>query len=336
MTKPSLRDILTRPGILTLPGVYDGISARVANSLGFPALYMTGYGAVASALGVPDAGLASVTEMLDRVRCIGAAIDVPFIADGDTGYGGLLNVDRTVRAYAAAGAAGIQLEDQEIPKKCGHTEYRRVVPFADAVQKIRVAAGARPDPDFLIVARTDARYSEGLDEALRRGEAFLNAGADILFIESPESPEELRRIGAAFHGATLLANMVEGGRSPLSLEPGTRNPWLQGCPVPRHRIPDRGEGVARRICLSATEWHQHRWTGANPVLRNERADGIPCRPQLRSEMERPGLIHCDAADHTVPVMVGADQVILPLRRRDQQDPRGFTRLNHDIRSAVSQ
>ena len=211
----SLRDILSRPGILTLPGVYDGISARVANSLGFPALYMTGYGAVASALGVPDAGLASVTEMLDRVRCIASAIDVPFIADGDTGYGGLLNVDRTVRAYAAAGAAGIQLEDQEIPKKCGHTEYRRVVPFVDAVQKIRVAVQARPDADFLIVARTDARYSEGLDEALRRAEAFLEAGADILFVESPESPEELRRIGETLRGAALLANMVEGGRTPF-------------------------------------------------------------------------------------------------------------------------
>jgi 2,3-dimethylmalate lyase len=211
----SLRDILSRPGILTLPGVYDGISARVANSLGFPALYMTGYGAVASALGVPDAGLASVTEMLDRVRCIAAAIDVPFIADGDTGYGGLLNVDRTVRAYAAAGASGIQLEDQEIPKKCGHTEYRRVVPFVDAVQKIRVAVQARPDADFLIVARTDACYSEGLDEALRRAEAFLEAGADILFVESPESPEELRRIGETLRGAALLANMVEGGRTPF-------------------------------------------------------------------------------------------------------------------------
>ncbi|HEY4044859.1 MAG TPA: isocitrate lyase/PEP mutase family protein [Rhodopila sp.] len=215
MIKPSLRDILRPPGILTLPGVYDGISARIANGLGFPALYMTGYGAVASALGVPDAGLASVSEMLDRVRCIAAAIDVPFIADGDTGYGGLLNVDRTVRAYAAAGAAGIQLEDQEIPKKCGHTEFRRVVGFADAVQKIRVAVAARPDPGFFIVARTDARYSQGLDEALRRGDAFLKAGADILFVESPESPEELRRIGETFRGAPLLANMVEGGRTPF-------------------------------------------------------------------------------------------------------------------------
>ena len=215
MAKSTLRDVLRAPGILTLPGVYDGISARVANSLGFPALYMTGYGAVASALGVADAGLASVTEMLDRVRCIAAAIDVPFIADGDTGYGGLLNVDRTVRAYAAAGAAAIQLEDQEIPKKCGHTEYRRVVPRDEAVRKIRVAVEARPDRDFLIVARTDARYSEGLDEALRRAESFLEAGADILFIESPESPDELRRIGETFGGAALLANMVEGGRTPF-------------------------------------------------------------------------------------------------------------------------
>lgn len=215
MTKTTFRDILRQPGILTLPGVYDGISARVANSLGFPALYMTGYGAVASALGVPDAGLASVTEMLDRVRCIAAAIDVPFIADGDTGYGGLLNVDRTVRAYAAAGAAGIQLEDQEIPKKCGHTENRRVIPRDDAVRKIQVAVDGRPDADFLIVARTDARYAEGLDEALRRAEGFLRAGADILFVESPESPEELRRIGETFRGAVLLANMVEGGRTPF-------------------------------------------------------------------------------------------------------------------------
>lgn len=211
----TLRELLQQPGCLALPGVFDGISARVANSLGFPALYMTGYGAVASALGVPDAGVASVTEMVDRVRCIAEAIDVPFIADGDTGYGGLLNVERTVRAYAAAGASGIQLEDQEIPKKCGHTEYRRVVPYADAIQKIRVAVASRPSPDFLIVARTDARYAHGLDEALRRAEGFLDAGADVLFVESPESLEELRRVGETFKGAVLLANMVEGGRTPF-------------------------------------------------------------------------------------------------------------------------
>lgn len=210
----TLRALLQRDECLPLPGVFDGISARIANSLGFEALYMTGYGAVASALGFADAGLATFSEMLASVRCITSAITVPLIADGDTGYGGLLNVDRTVRGYAAAGAAGIQIEDQEFPKKCGHTEYRRVIPADDAVAKIRVAVDARPDRDFLIVARTDARYAEGLDEALRRAERFLEAGADVLFVESPESPEELRAVAERFRGARLLANMVEGGRTP--------------------------------------------------------------------------------------------------------------------------
>jgi 2,3-dimethylmalate lyase len=211
---PTLPDLLRRDGCLVLPGVYDGISAKVAASVGFEALYMTGYGTVASALGVPDAGLATFTEMLDRVRCIAGATALPFIADGDTGYGGLLNVERTVRGYVAAGASGIQIEDQEFPKKCGHTEFRRVIAAADAVAKIRVAVDARPSRDFLIVARTDARYAEGLDAALHRAERFLEAGADILFVESPESLDELRRIAETFRGAVLLANMVEGGRTP--------------------------------------------------------------------------------------------------------------------------
>ena len=210
----TLSDLLSRNGCLVLPGVYDGISAKMAASVGFEALYMTGYGVTASALGVPDAGLATFTEMLDRVRCIAGATPLPFIADGDTGYGGLLNVDRTVRGYAAAGAAGIQIEDQEFPKKCGHTEFRRVIAEADAVAKIRVAVDAKPSRDFLIVARTDARYAEGLDAALHRAEQFLKAGADVLFVESPESLEELRRIAETFGGAILLANMVEGGRTP--------------------------------------------------------------------------------------------------------------------------
>jgi 2-methylisocitrate lyase-like PEP mutase family enzyme len=215
----TLSELIKKDGCLALPGVYDGVSARLAASIGFDALYMTGYGAVASALGIPDAGLATYSEMLERVRCIAGATSLPFIADGDTGYGGLLNVDRTVRGYAGAGAAGIQLEDQEFPKKCGHTEYRRVIPADDAVAKIRVAVDARPSRDFLIVARTDARYAEGLDSALHRAEGFLKAGADILFVESPESLEELRRVAETFKGAVLLANMVEGGRTPyLSTE----------------------------------------------------------------------------------------------------------------------
>jgi 2,3-dimethylmalate lyase len=211
----SLRHLIDGPDVITLPGVYDGVSARIAESCGFSALYMTGFGAVASALGLPDVGTASYTEMLDRVRCIAGSVDVPLLADGDTGYGGLLNVDRTVRGYLAAGAAGIQLEDQEFPKKCGHTLGRRVIAPEDAARKIEVAAAARDSRDFVIVARTDARTGQGLDEALRRADRFLSAGADVLFIESPETLEELRRIAEVFRGVPLLANMVDGGRTPL-------------------------------------------------------------------------------------------------------------------------
>ena len=212
--KSTLAARLRRKEFTAAPGVFEMISARIADGMGFDALYMTGYGTVASYLGLPDAGLASYTDMVGRVGAIAGATKTPLIADADTGYGGLLNVDRTVRGYAAAGAAGIQLEDQEFPKKCGHTEYRRVIPEDDAVAKIRVAVDARPSRDFLIVARTDARYAEGLDSALRRAERFLDAGADILFVESPESLEELRRVAETFKGAALLANMVEGGRTP--------------------------------------------------------------------------------------------------------------------------
>jgi 2,3-dimethylmalate lyase len=210
----SLSARLKEPGLVSAPGVFDMISARIADGMGFDALYMTGYGVVASHLGLPDAGLATYTDMEGRVRQIAGATSTPLIADGDTGYGGLLNVDHTVRGYEAAGAQAIQIEDQEFPKRCGHTPGRRVVPLGDAVRRIKVAAQARSSRDFLIVARTDARTAEGLDEALRRGEAFAQAGADILFIESPESVAEMERIGRAFD-LPLVANMVEGGRTPL-------------------------------------------------------------------------------------------------------------------------
>jgi len=205
---------IKQPGLISAPGVFDMISARIADGMGFDALYMTGFGVVASHLGLPDAGLASYTEMVGRVHQIATGTKTPLIADGDTGYGGLLNVDFTVRGYEAAGAQAIQIEDQEFPKKCGHTPGRRVVPLADAVDRIKVAAEARSSRDFLVIARTDARTSLGLDEALRRGEAFLKAGADILFIESPESEEEMARIGRTFD-LPLVANMVEGGRTPV-------------------------------------------------------------------------------------------------------------------------
>lgn len=196
------------------PGIHDGVSARLADSFGFDCLYMTGYGSVASSLGLPDAGLASYTQMLDRVTMIARAVRTPFIADGDTGYGGLLNVAHTVRGYEAAGAAAIQLEDQVFPKKCGHTLNRRVIPAEDMVRKIRVAVEARTSKDFLIVARTDARTAHGLDEALRRAELYGKAGADILFVESPESEDEMRIICERAE-KPLLANMVEGGRTPV-------------------------------------------------------------------------------------------------------------------------
>ncbi|MSO74706.1 MAG: isocitrate lyase/PEP mutase family protein [Alphaproteobacteria bacterium] len=212
--KPSLKTHLKPGHVLIAPGVFEGISARVADSLGFEALYMTGYGAVASSLGLPDAGTATYTEMVSRVEMIAKSTKTPLIADADTGYGGLLNVERTVRGYEAAGASAIQLEDQEFPKKCGHTPGRRVIPTAEMVKKIRVAREARESSDFLIIARTDARTTLGLDEALRRGEAFAKAGADVIFVESPESVDEMRKITASFE-QPCLANMVEGGRTPI-------------------------------------------------------------------------------------------------------------------------
>ena len=210
----SLAERLRQGEFISAPGIFELISARIADRLGFPALYMTGYGTVASYLGLPDAGLASFTDMLDRVRQICAATKTPVIADADTGYGGLLNVAHTVRGYEQAGAAAIQIEDQEFPKKCGHTPGRRVIPLADMVAKIEVAVASRENDDFLIIARTDARTGYGLDEALRRGDAFAAAGADVLFIEAPESIEEMRTIGARFD-KPLIANIVDGGKTPI-------------------------------------------------------------------------------------------------------------------------
>jgi len=199
----------------SLPGVFEMVSARIADGMGFPALYMTGYGVVASYLGVPDAGLATYSDMLDRVAKFAEVCTTPFIADGDTGYGGLLNLARTVHGYERAGAAGIQIEDQQFPKKCGHTPGRRVIALEEAAAKIKCAVESRDSKDFLIVARTDARGLHGLDEALKRGEAFAKEGADVIFIESPQSAEEMEKVGRAFKGLPLLANMVEGGLTPV-------------------------------------------------------------------------------------------------------------------------
>ena len=207
----SLRERLGTGKIVVAPGVYDMISARMADAIGFEALYMTGYGTVASHLGLPDAGLASYTDMVGRVAQMCGGTTTPLVADADTGYGGLLNVRHTVRGYEKAGAVAIQIEDQEMPKKCGHTVGRRVVPMEDMVAKVKVAIEARASADTLIVARTDARTALGLDEALRRGEDYARAGADLVFVESPESEEELYKIGKALKGCKLVANVVQSG-----------------------------------------------------------------------------------------------------------------------------
>ncbi|MCZ6894551.1 MAG: isocitrate lyase/PEP mutase family protein [Gammaproteobacteria bacterium] len=209
-SQPSLKRLIQSGTFIVAPGVYDGFSAKIADRMGFHALYMTGYGMVASRMGIPDAGIATYNDMVEGVRCVAGATRTPVIADADTGYGGLLNVRTTVRGYEAAGAAAIQIEDQDIPKKCGHTPGRRVIPMEDMVMKVKVAVDSRESEETLIIARTDARTALGLDEALRRVEAYAEAGADILFVESPESLAELEKIGASLD-APLLANMVPGG-----------------------------------------------------------------------------------------------------------------------------
>lgn len=210
----TLKTLLDRRELIVAPGVYDPISAKLAERAGFPVLYMTGFGTVAAHLGLPDAGLATYTEMVGRVAVIAGAVSVPVIADGDTGYGGLVNLRRTVQGYERAGAAGIQLEDQLFPKKCGHTPGRQVIAADDMADKIRLACDTRQSDEFLIVARTDARTAHGLDEALERAAAYAEAGADILFVESPETEDEMARIASELD-RPVLANMVEGGRTPL-------------------------------------------------------------------------------------------------------------------------
>jgi 2-methylisocitrate lyase-like PEP mutase family enzyme len=215
MAHPILRQMLNNGEFIVVPGMQDMIATAVANKVGFPIVYGTGYWLTASSLGLPDAGLASYTQMLDRMATLVQSSRAAVIADADTGYGGLLNVAHTVRGYERAGVTAIQIEDQEFPKKCGHTPYKRCVPVEDMVEKIRVAAETREDKEnFLIIARTDARAADGVDAAMRRLEAYDKAGADILFFEAPQSEEEMRRACAAFD-KPMLANMADGGKTPI-------------------------------------------------------------------------------------------------------------------------
>jgi len=214
-----LRVLLDSGRTIVAPGAFDALSARLVEEAGFPAVYMTGFGTSAALIGRPDVGLLTMTEMAASARRIADCVDIPVIADADTGYGNPLNVIRTVGAYEAAGVAGIHIEDQVAPKKCGHMEGKQVIPPEEMAQKIRAAVEARSEPEFVIIARTDARAVEGLERALRRGRMYREAGADALFIEALTSEAEAEEAVRAFPGVPLLFNWAEGGKTPpISLD----------------------------------------------------------------------------------------------------------------------
>lgn len=210
----TLRKLIAGRETIVAPGAYDALSARIIEQAGFPAVYMTGFGTSASLLGRPDVGLLTMTQMVDQARRLAQAVDIPLIADADTGYGNTLNVIRTVREYEGAGVAAIHIEDQIMPKKCGHMENKQVIAAAEMVEKIHAATEARSSPDFLIIARTDSRAVEGLDSALRRARQYREAGADMLFVEAPQSEDEIAQVAHAFPDVPLLFNWAEGGKTP--------------------------------------------------------------------------------------------------------------------------
>lgn len=212
--RKKLRQRLAQKEILVLPGVYDALTAKIAVKAGFDALVMGGYGVAASRLGEPDVGYLSMTEMADALRTITRAAQVPVFADGDTGYGNALSVMRTMREYEAAGAAAILFEDQVWPKRCGHMDGKQVIDAEEHAHKLRAAADAKTYEDTLLIARTDSRAVLGLDAAIERGKLYLDSGAEALFIEAPQNEWELEEIRKSFPDAILLANMIEGGRTP--------------------------------------------------------------------------------------------------------------------------
>ena len=209
-----LREMLSGSEPVLAPGAYDALSARLVEQAGFEAVYMTGFGTSASLLGRPDIGLLSFGEMVDNARRMVQAVGVPLVADADDGYGNPINVIRTVQEYEAAGVAAVHIEDQVSPKKCGHLEGKQVVEASEMVEKVRAAVEARHSEDFVIIARTDARAGEGLEEALERARRYREAGADVLFVEAPQSEEEVAAVAEAFPDTPLLFNWLEGGKTP--------------------------------------------------------------------------------------------------------------------------
>jgi 2-methylisocitrate lyase-like PEP mutase family enzyme len=212
--EPTIDELLARPEPLLAPGCFDAFGARLIEQAGFDAAYMTGFGTSASLLGRPDVGLLGLTEMVDHARRIAGAIDVPLVADADTGYGNPINVIRTVQLYQQAGVAGIHLEDQVSPKRCGHMEGKQVIERGEFEAKIRAAVEARTDPNFVLIARTDARAPHGLAEALDRAKAARDAGADLLFVEALQGRDELETVASELADVPLLFNWVEGGKTP--------------------------------------------------------------------------------------------------------------------------
>jgi 2-methylisocitrate lyase-like PEP mutase family enzyme len=255
--RPRLRELLAGPEPLLAPGAYDALSARLVEQAGFDVVYMTGFGSTASLAGRPDVGLLTGTEMVDNARRIVAAVDSPVIADADTGYGNAINVVRTVQAYEQAGVAGLHLEDQVMPKKCGHMSGKAVIPAEEMVGKIRAAVEARRDPDLLLIARTDAAAVEGLPAALGRARAYADAGADVLFVEAPTSEDDIARVASELRDvAPLVFNWAEGGRTPA---------------IPLARIAELGFALVLfpiGALLAAT-------AGIQRFLTTLRADGVP-------------------------------------------------------------
>ncbi len=209
-----LRKRLAEPGMILSPGVYDCLSAKIAERTGFQVVFSSGFGISGSVLGYPDYGLLTATEMLNAAGNISKSVDIPLIADIDTGYGNPLNVIRTIKDAIGLGIAGVILEDQEWPKRCGHLEGKRVITMEEHVEKIRAARFASGESGLVIVARTDARAEFGMEEAVRRGKAYFEAGADVIFIEAPQTEEELKEIPSSLPDIPLLANMIEGGKTP--------------------------------------------------------------------------------------------------------------------------
>jgi carboxyvinyl-carboxyphosphonate phosphorylmutase len=252
-----LRELLAGPDPVVAPGSYDALSARLVEQAGFDVVYMTGFGTTASLIGRPDVGLLGGAEMVDNARRIVAAVDVPVIADADTGYGNAINVVRTVQSYEQAGVAGVHLEDQVMPKKCGHMSGKAVIGADEMAGKIRAAVAARHDPDFLVIARTDAAAVEGLDAALERARAYAGAGADLLFVEAPTSEDDIARVARELAGvAPLVFNWAEGGRTP---------------PLPLDRIAELGFALVLfpiGTLLAAT-------AGIRALLTTLRSDGTP-------------------------------------------------------------